>query len=720
MSDRQSGNEPGHSAPPSSVVGVRLQFGNFTLDRQKHALFRSAQRVHLTPKPLKVLEILVCRCGEVVPKQELLASVWLEEFVTDDVLVQAIGESRRALEDDKDNPAFVQTVPREGYRFIAPVTVERPEVAVRSDLRVIAGIPARQTTASPQHQLPGLRFGVIIVIALMAGTCAVYYWRYHPSRPEWSQPRLISQIGGSPQSPAFSPDGGRIAYVNTVDGIDQIFVRDLGQAASIQLTSGTVPAAVPRWSPKNDQILFSRGVDPSIPMHGRQSVWSVHPLGGPLRLITDDARNPAWSADGSRIVFERGSDIWICAADGGNQRRLEGVPASQNLLAYRTPSFSPDGSSIAFFHPETGPKGDFWIMPAAGGKARRLTFDVCQGSKPVWTADGKWILFASERSGASALWRVPVDGGKPQLVLSATGDDGDPDLSLDGRRLIYVNSRHNFVLTLLDPATGAFRQLAQHRSNMTYPMFDPQGRRVVFFMQDRERRTDSIYTIGLDGGDLRPVTGQESDSTFPHWSGDGTHIYYYALSPSHSFRRIATDGGPSSEVVAGWTWEVNYGARVDSQERFIVYSEEHAAAPVRTLIRDIATGMERALPKALDDPRWSRDEQSILGVVYTAAKPPEGQITECPLDGGLCREVAIGYMPIGSADNRSIYFLRKGEVQDGAELWIIAKSGGPARKLAELRPLLPIAHMYDVSPRGEIVFVQFKPGNRELWMAERR
>jgi Tol biopolymer transport system component len=124
--------------------------------------------------------------------------------------------------------------------------------------------------------------------------------------------------------------------------------------------------ASPRWSPKGDQILFSRGVDPSIPMYARQSIWSVHPLGGLIRLITDDARNPAWSADGSRIVFERGSDIWICAADGGNQRRLEGVPASQNLLAYRTPSFSPDGSWIAFFHPETGPKGDFWMIPAQG------------------------------------------------------------------------------------------------------------------------------------------------------------------------------------------------------------------------------------------------------------------------------------------------------------------------------------------------------------------
>lgn len=106
-----------------------------------------------------------------------------------------------------------------------------------------------------------------------------------------------------------------------------------------------------------DSVL--QGVHASLPLYGRQSIWSVSPLGGPARLITDEGRNPAWSPDGLGIIFERGSDIWLSSADGGNQRRLEGVPSSENLLAHRRPSFSPDGSRIAFFHTETGPKGDF-------------------------------------------------------------------------------------------------------------------------------------------------------------------------------------------------------------------------------------------------------------------------------------------------------------------------------------------------------------------------
>ena len=158
-------------------------------------------------------------------------------------------------------------------------------------------------------------------------------------------------------------------------------------------------------------------------------------------------------------------------------------------------------------------------------------------------------------------------------------------------------------------------------------------------------------------------------------------------------------------------------ARVDSRQNSIVHSEEHGGIPIKTFVREISTGQERVLAKALDDPR--RDDRLILGVDYPGGRLPEGNITICPADGGACREVTTGYIPVWSADNSSIYFLRVGAFRDGAELWNKGISGGPERKLAELRPM-GMAHYYDVSPRGEVVFVQFKPGNRELWVAQQR
>ena len=128
MSDRPGGNEPRDSGLTPVTPSSRLIFGNFVLDLRKHALFHFSERVHLTPKPVEVLETLVrnSKQGELVSKEDLLRAIWKGEFVSDNVLVQAVGEIRRALRDDRDNPVFVQTVPREGYRFIAQVAVNCP------------------------------------------------------------------------------------------------------------------------------------------------------------------------------------------------------------------------------------------------------------------------------------------------------------------------------------------------------------------------------------------------------------------------------------------------------------------------------------------------------------------------------------------------------------------------------------------------------------------
>jgi DNA-binding winged helix-turn-helix (wHTH) protein len=99
-----------------------IHFEGLTLDLERRGLYRGQQRIHLTSKPLETLIFLVGNRGRVVEKQELLDAVWKDTFVTEDTLVHAIREIRRALEDDKENPRFVQTVPRQGYRFVCEIS----------------------------------------------------------------------------------------------------------------------------------------------------------------------------------------------------------------------------------------------------------------------------------------------------------------------------------------------------------------------------------------------------------------------------------------------------------------------------------------------------------------------------------------------------------------------------------------------------------------------
>src|SRR5262249_48005471 len=160
----------------------------------------------------------------------------------------------------------------------------------------------------------------------------------------------------------------------------------------------------PRWSPVRDEIAFDRG-------EHFKSIWLVAAFGslGPTLLI-EDARNPNWSWDGKRLVFERGDEIWTANADGSKQKRVEGVPPLYTTVVDREPAFSPNGSEIAFFQMNHGPKGDIFLIPSAGGKAKPLTFDNELGGGLAWTPDGEYIVFSSNRGGSKTLWKIHRSG----------------------------------------------------------------------------------------------------------------------------------------------------------------------------------------------------------------------------------------------------------------------------------------------------------------------
>lgn len=105
----------------------QARFGPFILDFGRRTLVRDDERLHLTPKPFETLAFLLENSGRTVSKQELLDAVWGNAAVTEDTLVKAVREVRRVLGDDRDEPTFVQTVPREGYRFVAPVSFDRTD-----------------------------------------------------------------------------------------------------------------------------------------------------------------------------------------------------------------------------------------------------------------------------------------------------------------------------------------------------------------------------------------------------------------------------------------------------------------------------------------------------------------------------------------------------------------------------------------------------------------
>ena len=136
------------------------------------------------------------------------------------------------------------------------------------------------------------------------------------------------------------------------------------------------------------------------------------------------------------------------------------------------------------------------------------------------------------------------------------------------------------------------------------------------------------------------------------------------------------------------------------------------------MIREIETGKETVFKSSFTQPQWSKDGRLILGTeLVSSGSNTIRYISVCPLEMGVCRRLTPGRVPRWSSDGSRIHFLRDSKSGEGRELWSILSAGGDEKQLGILR-LHPIGTFFDVSPKGEIVYVRFNPGKPELWLAD--
>jgi hypothetical protein len=116
--------------------------------------------------------------------------------------------------------------------------------------------------------------------------------------------------------------------------------------------------------------------------------------------------------------------------------------------------------------------------------------------------------------------------------------------------------------------------------------------------------------------------------------------------------------------------------------------------------------------------RWSNDGKFVVGGYVGSGKGRVGDVYICPAGSEPCEKLTIGYNPIWSRDDSVIYSLRPGQFPQVAELWSFNRKDRREVHLADLGPMYPIGHIFDVSPQGEIAYTKFKPGENELWLAD--
>jgi Tol biopolymer transport system component/DNA-binding winged helix-turn-helix (wHTH) protein len=550
-----------------------FRFGVFEADLKTGELRKNGVKVPLQGQPFQVCALLLERAGELVTREQLRQRVWPEDTFVDfeQALNTAIAKIRLALGDDADNPRFVQTLPRRGYRFISPAE------------KLTSLAPSPSPPVSLVERLSARWILIGVGAALFALLWGMGIWWFARNRAEEPFPSVeVEPLAGLPgfeSQPAFSPDGNQVAFAFHGEDSAGIYTTMVGGGKALRLTSNPGDCC-PRWSPDGRHVAFARAAREGI------DIYVIPSLGGSEHQLLPSppgqhrialmpnwrfsGRCLDWSPNGKTVAFSDSQPdkihAWISLLSvvDFTTRRLT-TPSSQNLDY--GPAFSPDGSSVAFVRGiVAGVVEDLYVVPTAGGIPKRLTFDNAWiFGPPTWTPDGRDIVFSSMRGGLASLWRVSTSGGAPRRVPGVGVIAAFPSISPRGNQLVYqqMHFTNNFWrLDLKDethvqgPPTLAISETAQ---NPGRAQFSPDGKRIAF-ESDRLGYAE-IWACNSDGTNCGQLTSLRGTTGAVRWSPDGRYIAFefhlnehselYLLEIARGVPRLlatlpgADNGGPS-------------------------------------------------------------------------------------------------------------------------------------------------------------------------------
>ncbi len=315
-----------------------------------------------------------------------------------------------------------------------------------------------------------------------------------------------------------------------------IYVNMVGSQTGLRLTDNPANDYSPAWSPDGQQIAFLRDLG-----GGRSAVLLVPPIGGSERTLIEvsasrsiTARNPslAWHPSGKHLAIVDRNAIVVVAIGTREKQQLTFPEAASD----EGPAFSPDGRKLVFARVRAASVSDLLVQTlfedlGPDGQPERLTFENLFAAGPVWTPDGRDIIFSLGPWTAPNLWRVRVSESAGPQRLASVGEDGTfPAISRQGNRLAYVSSRFVADIWRLqidgrgDEVGPRVKFISSTRVD-NGPEYSPDGQRISF-RSDRSGSPE-IWVCNSDGSNLVQLTYWGGPHTSnPRWSPDGKNIVF--------------------------------------------------------------------------------------------------------------------------------------------------------------------------------------------------
>lgn len=528
-------------------VDDKYTFSDFELDTNERVLRQKGLILPLAVKAYQALVLLIQNEGKVVSRGKMLETLWPHADVEDSNLTVTISTLRRALGDTDTGAAFIETVPKRGYRFVSQVKKAvngRPvresftsmeivrlthagrilDVAISADARLLAYVPIdagnhslwlwdletgekRQIVAPDPALCWGLRFtldasSLYYTITQPNNTVSVL----HRIAVEVEEPDSEQVVVNIDSPIALSPDGLQLAFIRGFPGQhrDALVVADVDGSNEREVASRQHPNkfsfSSPSWSPDGELIAVGASRSNKLEFN----LLAV-PLGGgtPIELcewVWKDLRAVAWDEYGANLYFS-------ATAKSSNSLQIWRLPYPEceaQRITNDTNSY--EELSLALAPPtlvtmQTDGLANIWLVPKTGAP-RRITSGRTEGFDGLAVTDDGRVFYASTENQQPDLWSMNADGSDIKRLTH----DGClfPSVSRDGRFVTFVSAEGGIHHIWRIDADGKNRKQLTFGDGESYPYIAPQGDFIVFTPQGKDRNT--LWRISVEGGPPEQLT----------------------------------------------------------------------------------------------------------------------------------------------------------------------------------------------------------------------
>jgi Tol biopolymer transport system component/DNA-binding winged helix-turn-helix (wHTH) protein len=629
---------------------TRIRFGLFEADLQSGELWKSGRKVKMQGQPFRVLCVLVQRPGEVVSREELQELLWGKHAAGDfeQSLGTAINKVREALGDSAENPRFVETLARRGYRFIAPVSVFHPARVELSAARIPETVELsadysleghrddhvqpmatlREATVWPIAQTERRRTKrgrwLLPIMGVVALGLAVWGGYWAGSSRTAAMPRIerlthTGRIAPGIQAfeslPASVTDGLRI-FTSVISGGRPVMAQvdvHTGDVQRLMMPSEISSPMLGDLSPDGASLLLRSHLSPE----SEQPLWLVPTAGGSaMRLSNLVAHDATWMPDGKAVLYAAGNQLTIHQLGDGSSRLFATLPGRAFWLRW-----SPDGELLRFtlLNPVDHTVG-LWQVGRDGKGAKAILTgwsqppSECCGS---WTGDGKFYVFQANATGSSDLWSL---SGKsitsPKRITNGPLLFVAPMTSRLGHRIYFLGLETQSALLEFDSKRKAFVPVPEFMAAANRVEYSRDKQWVIWTDQQGH-----LWRARADGSERIQVTPDSLEVFLARWSPDGKQIALMAREAGKAWHifTVAPDGGTPVRLLTETRNEADPSWSNDGQQ--IVFGRVtdlmgKEDGPRALELLDLKTGKLSIVPGSdgLFSPRWSPDGRYIAAI----------------------------------------------------------------------------------------------------------